>query len=146
MMKKYFNTFVKTFFYSSIPFIILSFMIMRRTNIDMLYVRVTITNIIWSLLLGFAITVFKSEKGNSVVNSILGYVLILPALLVFRRTFGDYLFSSVWVIYIIMAVIGIIYGIALLVASKRYKSEVEELNRLLLKKDKSDDDDEDEIE
>ena len=53
----------------------------------------------------------------------------------FRYIFGTYVFKTVWLIYILIAVIGIIYGIALLVASKKYKSEVNELNRLLIDKD-----------
>ena len=146
MMKKYLNTFAKTFFFSSLPFIVLSFFIMRRTEIDMLYVRVTIGNILFSLFISLAITIFKSNKGNGVVNAVLGYILILPALIVFRRVFGEYLFSSVWVIYIIMVVVGIIYGVALLIASKKYKSEVDELNRLLLKKENPEELDDDEIE
>ncbi|MCK4551819.1 MAG: hypothetical protein KAU02_02795 [Tenericutes bacterium] len=134
-MKKYFNTFVKTFFFTSLPMILLALIIYRRLNINLGYIRITLGTILISIFISIAISVFKSDKGKGYINAILGYIIIIPALFVFRYIFGTYVFKTVWLIYILIAVIGIIYGIALLVASKKYKSEVNELNRLLIDKD-----------
>ena len=140
-MKKYFNIFVKTFFFTSIPLMILSLIVRRRLDYIMGYVRLTIGAILISVFIALAITVFKSEKGKGFVNAILGYIIIIPALFIVRNLFGTYLFTRVWIIYIVIAIVGVIYGIALLVASKKYKTEVDELNRLLL--DKEEDQEED---
>ncbi len=134
-MKKYFNTFVKTFFFTSLPMILLALIIYRTLNINLGYIRITLGTILISIFISIAISVFKSDKGKGYINAILGYIIIIPALFVFRYIFGTYVFKTVWLIYILIAVIGIIYGIALLVASKKYKSEVNELNRLLIDKD-----------
>ncbi len=139
-MKKYFNIFTKTLFFLSLIMIVISFIISRRTDYIMLYTKLTIASIIISLIISLAIIIFQSSKGNSVVNTILGYIIIIPALFVFRFMFGQYLFKRVWYLYLLIFVIGIIYVIALLVASKKYKSEVRELNKLLLKQEKEEED------
>ena len=140
-MKKYFNIFVKTFFFISIPIMILSIIVRRRLDYTMGYVYLTIGTMIMSIFISFAITIFKSEKGKGYINAILGYLFIIPAIFVLRNLFGKYLFTRVWIIYVIIAIIGIIYGISLLVATRKYKNEVDELNRLLLEKEKETDDD-----
>lgn len=138
-MKKYFNTFVKTFFFTSIPLLLIAMIIYRRSDINIGYVRVTIGAILIAIFISLAVRVFKSEKGKGYINAILGYIIIIPSIFVLRTIFGNYLFTRVWAIYIILLIIGVIYGLALLVASKKYKSEVDELNRLLLDKEDSDD-------
>jgi len=143
-MKKYFNTFVKTFFFTSLPMILLALIILRRNDIRMPYALLTVGTITMSLIIAAAIRVFKSEKGKSIVNAILGYIIIIPALVVFRFMFGIYLFRRASELYILIAIVGVIYGVALFVASKKYKSEVKELNRLLLDKEKSSTDEEEE--
>ncbi|XMB72443.1 hypothetical protein RJI07_00730 [Mycoplasmatota bacterium WC30] len=143
MINKYFKTFVKTFFFTTIPFILIVGIIIRRTEYNIPYIRATIGVILISIFISLAIRIFKSEKGIALINSILGYILIIPVLFILRNLFGNYLFRFSWYIYIVMAVIGVIYGIALLVSSRKYKSEVDELNRLLLKKDKEEDKEED---
>lgn len=143
MIKRYYKTFLKTFFFTTLTVIFLNMYIAARFT-ALPYARVTISTLIMSLFTALAISVFKSEKGNGYINAILGYILIMPALLTVRQTYGNYLFRLSYTLYIVMAVIGIIYGIALLVASKKYKSEVDDLNRLLLKKENQDIEEEEE--
>lgn len=138
-MKKYFNIYAKTFLFTNLVLLVLAVAVVRNTNYNVMYIRVIIASIIISIFIALGVFVFKLDKGNSIVNTVIGYILILPALIVVRNTFGNYLFSRVWYIYIIFAIIGIIYGIALMVANKKYKKEVSELNRLLLKKQEDDD-------
>lgn len=139
-MKKYLKTYYHAFFFISLIMFILSVIINRRFSVDISYRIVFIASFLMTVFIALAIRVFKSEKGNSVLNTILGYLIIIPALFIVRNAFGSYLFRFTWTIYIIMAVIGVIYGIALFVASKKYKSEVNELNRLLLKQEQNEDD------
>ncbi len=142
MIKKYFNTFLKVFFFTTLLMIVIALAVYRRTDFRVPYAWVTTGTLLISAIIALAIRVFKSEKGKGYVNAILGYVIIIPALFVLRVMFGVYLFRRASELYILIAVIGVIYGIALLVASKKYKSEVTELNRLLLKEDKKEEDEE----
>ena len=143
-MKKYLSTFYKTFFITTIPTLLLNISIYRRYDTILGYTKITISVFLIAVFIAIPIRVFKSEKGKGYINAILGYILIIPTLFIIRATYGTYLFRFTYTIYIIIAIIGVIYGIALLVASKKYKSEVNELNRLLLDKDKDTDEDDDE--
>ncbi|MBN2540496.1 MAG: DUF3021 family protein [Bacilli bacterium] len=145
-MKRYFNTFTKTLFFTIITFLFLGIVYYRVTQTIMPFFRPTIGAILMSLIIALAIRVFKSEKGKAYVNVILGYLIIIPAMFVLRQVFGTFLFRQVWSLYILIAIVGVIYFIALLVASKRYKSEVDELNRLLLDKQQNNGLDEEESE
>ena len=137
-MKKYFNTLCKTFFFITLLTILLNAFITRRYNVTLAYNKISFSVLLSSIFIALAIRVFKSDKGKGYINAVLGYIIIIPTLLVIRATYGQYLFKFTYTIYIIMAIIGLIYGVALLVASKKYKSEVDELNRLLLKKENND--------
>ncbi len=138
MFKKYFNTFLKTFFFTSIVFILVSMVIVHRTDYQMPFIKLTIGMIVFSLIVSLAIRVFKSEKGKPYINAILGYLIVIPSLFIVRFLFSTYVFTRVYFLYILIGIIGVIYGVALLVASRKYKSEVDELNRLLMDKQNKD--------
>ncbi|HQN74761.1 MAG TPA: hypothetical protein PK160_01855 [Bacillota bacterium] len=135
-MKKYSGIFLKFLFIINIIYIILATIVYRRLDIRLSFVRLEIGVLIISLILSLATYIMKLEKGNSIVNVILGYIIIVPSLYVFRNNFGTYLFRSVWLIYILMVVVGIIYGVVLYVLNKKYKDEVKHLNELLEEKKK----------
>lgn len=141
-MKNYLRRYASSFLILTIINVILAMYVVRRYDMNLPYLAFTISTFINSAFVALARSVFKSEKGNAVVNSILAYVLIIPVLYIIREVYGSVLFRLSYTIYIVLAIILIIYGIGLLVAKKRYKSEVDELNRLLLDKDNSEDDDE----
>ncbi len=136
MMKKYSGIFLKFLFIINIIYIILATIVYRRLDIRLTFVRLEIGVLIISLILSLATYIMKLEKGNSIVNVILGYIIIVPSLYVVRNNFGTYLFRSVWLIYILMVVVGIIYGVVLYVLNKKYKDEVKHLNELLEEKKK----------
>jgi len=136
MMKKYSGIFLKFLFIINIIYIILATIVYRRLDIRLSFVRLEIGVLIISLILSLATYIMKLEKGNSIVNVILGYIIIVPSLYVVRNNFGTYLFRSVWLIYILMVVVGIIYGVVLYVLNKKYKDEVKHLNELLEEKKK----------
>lgn len=135
-MKKYISIFLKFLFFINVIYIILATIVYRRADILLPFVRLEIGVLIISLILSLSTYIFKLEKGNSIVNAILGYLIIIPSLYVVRNNFGTYLFRSVWLIYILMVVVGIIYGIVLYVLNKKYKEEVDHLNKLLEEKKK----------
>ncbi len=143
-MKKYLNTLLKTFFATSFVTLVISAGIRRRFDIEMPYPRIMVATLIIALIIALAIRVFKCEKGYPWLNAILGYLIAMPSLFVFRFAFSTYLFRFGYMLYIIMGIILIIYGIALWVTSKKYKSEVDELNRLLLKEEQKSSEEEDE--
>lgn len=130
-MKQYSRYFYKTLLITNIIYVLLSWIIVSRRNITLPFLRLELGAILISLIIGLAYYIFKSEKGNSIINVILAYVLVLPSLLVFRANFGQILFRSAAFIYIIFVIIGVIYSIALYVASKKYQSETNDLNSLL---------------
>ena len=130
-MKQYSRYLYKTLLITNIIYVLLSWIIVSRRNITLPFLRLELGAILISLIIGLAYYIFKSEKGNSIINVILAYVLVLPSLLVFRANFGQILFRSAAFIYIIFVIVGVIYSIALYVASKKYQSETNDLNSLL---------------
>ncbi len=139
-MKKYFKYFLVSFFLINILMIFLALLVYRNSQIRLPFLRLEIGGLIISAIIGLTVFMFRLEKGNSLVNVIIGYVIMIPGLLVLRNVFGTYLFRSASLIYIIMVVVGIIYGVVVYIVSRRYKSEVELLNRLLEEKSQKEED------
>lgn len=134
-MKMFTSIFLKILFIVNIIYILLAFIIFRRFDYMLSFFRLELGVIIISIILAIAYSVFKSEKGNALLNIIIAYILIIPSLFVVRANFGRYLFRSLWILYFIFIIVGCIYGIALLVAQKKYKKEVNQLNELLKTKE-----------
>ncbi|MBE0701298.1 MAG: hypothetical protein IH571_06395 [Acholeplasmataceae bacterium] len=130
-MKRYATLYLKSFFAINIVFFLLAIIVYRRANISLPFIRLEFGVLIVSLFVASTLFIFKLEKGNSVLNVILGYIILIPAIFVIRSVFGQYLFRFTWLIYIIFVVVGVIYGIVVYVVSRRYQAEVDELNRLL---------------
>jgi glucose dehydrogenase len=135
-MKDYGKIYLKVYIIVHLIFLILAVMVYRRVQVTYPFARLEMGALIVSAIVGFAVWLFRLEKGNSVLNTILGYVVIIPSIFVLRNVFGQYLFRFSWFIYVLMVIVGIIYGVAVLMVSKKYKKEVDDLNELL-KKDKN---------
>lgn len=131
MMKDYGRIYLKVYLVINFLAILLSLLVFRVANHTYNYNRIAIGTLIISLIVSLAFWFFKREKGNGLINVILGYVIIIPAIFVSRNVFGHYLFRVGWVIYIMIVGVSIIYGIAVYVVSKKYKKEVADLNELL---------------
>jgi hypothetical protein len=132
-MKRYAKIYLNVFFYMSILFLLLSIIVNRRSDILLPFPRISYGIFVVSLFLSFTIWLFKLEKGNSLMNVILGYFILIPAILIIRNVYGTYLFRFSSLIYIVFIVIGIIYGLVLWIVSKKYKKEVDDLNKLINK-------------
>jgi len=135
-MKDYGKIYLKVYIIVHLIFLILAVMVYRRVQVTYPFARLEVGALIVSAIVGFAVWLFRLEKGNSILNTILGYVAIIPSIFVLRNVFGQYLFRFSWFIYVLMVIVGIIYGVAVLMVSKKYKKEVDDLNELL-KKDKN---------
>lgn len=134
-MKTIRHTFYKLLLIINLIYVILAGIIYRRRDISLPFIRLELGAIVIALIITAAISIYRSEKGHTLINIILAYILVLPSLYVFRSNFGRLLFRSAAVLYIIFITIGIIYGVALYIASRKYKQEVDDLNAMLSKHD-----------
>jgi ABC-type bacteriocin/lantibiotic exporter with double-glycine peptidase domain len=78
-----------------------------------------------------SITVFRIQKMNSLLATLLGLIPLLAIPLILRRIYGVILFRFSFVIIIAFAVCAVIYAIAVLIVANRYKKEEKDLNKLL---------------
>lgn len=132
-MKEYLKIYLKFYLFVHILFILLSLIVLRRAGITYPFLRLEIGAILVTFVISLAVFMFRLEKGSSMLNTILGYVILIPGIFILRSTFGNYLFRFTWLIYILMVFIGIIYGVAVYVVSKKYQKEAKEMNDLLEK-------------
>ena len=132
-MKTYGSIYLKVYLVMHLIFMLLSLLVLRRASITYPFIRLEIGAILISGVVSLAIYMFRLEKGHVLLNTILGYLILIPGIYMLRSTFGQYLFRFTWLLYVLMVLIGIIYGIAVWQVSKKYKKEAEELNDLLEK-------------
>lgn len=135
MKKGFIKHFLIIYAIVNILYLLLALSVFRRTNNVMPFILLEIGAIMIAAILSVAYTIYKLEKGYPIVNVIIAYVLVLPSLFIVRLNFGQLLFRSLTFLYLIFIMIGIIYSIALFIASKRYKKEVDDLNELLHRKE-----------
>ena len=133
-MKQFFKRWSYSFSLTSIIFILLSFVILKRLNINVAYLKITIGAILISLLIDFSITIFNIKKCNSILKIILAFIVLVPVIFVTKRIFGVLLFRVSIVIFIFAFLCTIIYSLAIFVVAKKYKKEQKEMNNLLKNK------------
>ncbi|MBN2268935.1 MAG: hypothetical protein V3569_00390 [Acholeplasmataceae bacterium] len=130
-MKTYSKLYLKIYFIMSLISLVIAFAVLRRTDYQYPFIRIQLGLVLISFIVTLTFWLFKLEKGHSLLNIIIGYIVLIPAIFLLRTVYGNYLFRFTWIIYIIVVVVGIIYGVAVYVVSKKYKKEVNELNELL---------------
>ncbi len=131
-MKHYFKLYAYIYAIVSVVVFVLALGIMRFYNDVTLSVKALFWgSIIISLLLAFSIKVFRKTWGNGVLNVILGYLIILPAIYVLRTMYGTVLFRRTFVIYLLGLIYAILYSLVILHASYRNKKEENKLNELI---------------
>ena len=134
MIKKYFSTFLKTFFITTLIFMLIAVIVYRRADHTFGYAILSFLVLCISALISLSIRIFKSEKGNPIVNAVISFLVWIPVIVLINRQFGTPLSISITFLYLFIGGVAIVYAVAMYVASRKYKSEVNELNRLLLKK------------
>lgn len=134
-MKKYADIYLKSFFFMSLLFLILSVIVTRRTDLRLPFALVSYGIFIVSIFLSFSIWLFKLEEGNGLIHAVIGYLVLIPAILVIRNVYGTALFKFSSFIYIVFIIVGIIYGIVFYIVSNKYKKQVDELNEMINNKE-----------
>jgi flagellar biosynthesis component FlhA len=130
-MRKTLSIWTRSFLSTLLAFTVISVLVLRRLNIQLPYLRLIIGAVMISFFVALGILIFKSKKGNPLINTILGYLTMVPSVLIMRSVFGILIFRYSFVIYLFIVLVGVIYAIAVMVVSKRYKNEAQELNKLL---------------
>ena len=130
-MKKYANLYLKSFFFMSLLFLFLSIVVYRHSVLVIPYSTVSYSVFLVSIFLSLSLWWLKLEEGNGIIHAVIGYLVLIPAILIIRKTYGEPLFRFSSLIYIVFIVLGIIYGIVFFIVSKKYKKEVDQLNELL---------------
>lgn len=138
-MKKYLSIYAISFSLLMVVFTILSIGIFRRSGIVIPFTSVIVTGFIMTIFIALSIFFFRFEKGNSLLNTVIGFVVLLPDLIIMRRTFGDWLFRFSSTIYLLAVMIAVIYSVAVIVVSRKAKKEETNLDRLLQQKQKEED-------
>lgn len=135
-MKDFLKIYLIVYLVVNITFLILSAIVYQVSGYTYPFIRIALGAIIMAGIVGFAVWLFRLEKGNSLLNIILGYIALIPAIFVLRNVFGNYLFRFTWAIYMVIVAVGIIYGVAVYVVTKKHQKEVAALNELLERDDK----------
>lgn len=130
-MKNYLKLYAYIYAITSLVTFLLALGIMRLYDVTLQIKPLFWGSIIISLLLALSIKVFKKTWGNGVLNVILGYLIILPAIFTLRLMYGTVLFRRTFAIYLIGLIYAIIYSLVILNASIRNRKEESKLNQLL---------------
>lgn len=120
-------------------FLIVSFVLQRRLNIDILHYRASFGAAIIALFIALSITIFRIKKGNEIIKIALGFIALAPIVFITRRVFGQAVFRYGFVIYAFAALCALIYSVAIVVVASRAKQEERDLNFLLKNKTTEDD-------
>ncbi len=137
-MKNAFRRWAYSFTITNIIFIVTTFFVLNRLNINMPYLRMSIASLLVALFVSLSITLFKMKKGNQFVKIILSVLALLPIIFILRRAFGVIIFRYSFILYILSSVFLLGYGIAVWVIAKKSKATEEQLNKLLEQKNKDD--------
>lgn len=129
-MKAFINRLSLSYLIVNVFFLLTSFVILRRLGIRIDYIRVSLGAILISVFIASSITVFKSNL-NHIARTVGGFILILPIVYITRLIFGVMVFRFTFVVYLFAILCAVIYGIAVLVVTQKYKQEEKSLNELL---------------
>jgi len=132
-MKDFIRRWAYAYSIVNIVFLIVSFVILRRLNIDVPFLRLSLGAIAISLFIASSVSVFKSNI-NGIMRTVLGFLLILPIVFITRKVFGVLVFRVSVAVFIFALICSIIYALAVFTVSKKYKKEEVALNELLRKR------------
>jgi len=99
-MKRYLKTYSYIFVIINILLLLLSAGIKFRFNIEVPFIRLCIAGFFISAFIALSWMIFTSRKGNIILKIILGFVALLPIVILLRRSFGPLLFRASFAIYI----------------------------------------------
>ncbi len=130
-MKKFWKLFTNTFFFTALAFLIVAAGVWRRLNIEFAYIKLASGAILVALFLAGGIALFRRQKGNAILNTVGGFLVILPSVAVMRFVFTIAVFRFWFVVYLFALLCAIIYAVAVWFVSRKAKREEKELNAIL---------------
>lgn len=133
-MKKFLTRWAIVYSIVNIVFLLVAFVIFRRLNVDVPFLRISAGAIIISFLIASSITIFHAKNLNGVSRTILGFLLILPIMFIAKNLFGVMVFRFSFMIYLLAFLTAVIYAVAVIVVTKKVKSEEKALNEMLMRK------------
>jgi hypothetical protein len=119
---------------ANLVLIIICIAVKARLNIQYAFPRVEIAALITALFASLSVLLFRMKRGNIIVKIILGFLALVPSVFVMRRLFGVVIFRFSAAIYLLAALIAVVYGVTVFIIAKRSKKEADELNKLIDKK------------
>lgn len=131
MIKKGFERFTGSFLVVTILLMIINVVINRRLDINYPHVPMVIGALLIALAITLSMTLFKLEKINAIIASLLGLLPLLTIPLILRRLYGLVIFRYSFVLLIAFGLCAIVYSIAVVITAKRYQKETNDLNDLL---------------
>jgi len=131
MIKKGFGRFTVSFLVVTILLMLINLIIARRLDINYPHVPMVIGALLIALAVTLSITLFKLEKINAIVASLLGLLPLMTIPLILRRLYGLVIFRTSLVLLIAFGLCAIVYAIAVVITAKRYQKETNDLNDLL---------------
>lgn len=135
-MRRFLETYLKTFFLASLGFLLVAIAVKAKLNITYGYAALSIGALSFSLFVALGIRILMARKGHPVVNAVLGLLVVLPGVLVLRRVFSLAVFRFSFYVYVVLAIAAIAYSAAVLVVSAKAKKETDALNRMLAERPK----------
>jgi uncharacterized membrane protein HdeD (DUF308 family) len=131
MIKKGISRFTGSFLIVTILLMVINVVINRRLDISYPHVPMVIGALLMALAITLSITLFKLEKINAIIASLLGLLPLLTIPLILRRLYGLVIFRTSLVLLIAFGLCAIVYAIAVVITAKRYQKETSDLNELL---------------
>jgi uncharacterized membrane protein HdeD (DUF308 family) len=131
MIKKGISRFTGSFLIVTILLMVINVVINHRLDINYPHVPMVIGALLMALAITLSITLFKLEKINAIIASLLGLLPLLTIPLILRRLYGLVIFRTSLVLLIAFGLCAIVYAIAVVITAKRYQKETSDLNELL---------------
>ena len=133
MIKKALLRYVIAFTVVTVLLALVNAVIFRRLGITYDHPVMVIGGLLIALAITLSITLFKLEKVNAIIASLLGLLPLLTIPLILRRLYGVVIFRQSFVLVLVFGLCAIVYAIAVVITAKRYQKETSDLNDLLKK-------------
>lgn len=131
MIKKALLRYVIAFTVVTVLLAFVNAVIFRRLGITYAHPVMVIGGLLIALAITLSITLFKLEKVNAIIASLLGLLPLLTIPLILRRLYGVVIFRQSFVLVLVFGLCAIVYAIAVMITAKRYQKETSDLNDLL---------------
>jgi hypothetical protein len=104
-----------------------------------LLAEIVFGSLIISLLIQFALWIYKQKWGSGIISVLLAFVVILPIAPLIRRVYFPLLFHLVGFVYFILFIFLIIYIILIVYHHAKNKKDSDDLNQLIKRSKKKKD-------